>query len=143
MNTLMRKNPDLFGGLMENLWNENNWMKQSEFNKSLSIPAVNIKETETHYQLEVAAPGLSKEDFNVEVKEGILKLSVSKNVESEEKSEKYTRKEFCFQKFQRNFALPKNTVQIENIQANYAQGILKLTLPKQEIKETVMKVTVQ
>lgn len=143
MNTLMRKNPDLFGGLMENLWNENNWNRPSEFKKHFSMPAVNIKETETDYQLEVAAPGLSKEDFNIEVKEEILKLSVSKSAESEDKTEKYTRKEFGFQNFQRSFALPKNSIQIENIQANYEQGILKVTLPKQEIKETVTKVTVQ
>lgn len=143
MNTLMRKNPDLFGGLMENLWNENNWNKPSEFRKQFSIPAVNIKETETNYQLELAAPGLDKEDFNIEVKEGILKLSVSKTKQEEEKTENYTRKEFGFQKFERNFALPKNAIQIENIQANYEQGILIVSLPKQETKETVMKVTVQ
>lgn len=143
MNTLMRKNPDLFGGLMENLWNENNWMKPSEFSKNFTVPAVNIKETESEYQLEVAAPGLNKEDFNIEVKEGILKLSASKNVESEEKTEKYTRKEFGFQKFERSFALPKNAIEIENIKANYEQGVLKVTLPKQETKETVTKVTVQ
>ena len=143
MNTLMRKNPDLFGGLMENLWNENNWNRPTEFKRHFSTPAVNIKETETEYQLELAAPGLNKEDFNLEIKEGILKLSVSKKKQEEEKTEKYTRKEFGFQKFERNFALPKNTIQIENIQANYEQGILTVTLPKQEIKETVTKVTVQ
>lgn len=139
----MRKNPDLFGGLMENLWNENNWNRPTEFKRQFSTPAVNIKETETKYQLELAAPGLNKEDFNLEIKEGILKLSVSKTKQEEEKTEKYTRKEFGFQKFERNFALPKNTIQIENIQANYEQGILTVTLPKQEIKETVTKITVQ
>lgn len=143
MNTLMRKNPDLFGGLMENLWNENNWNRPSEFRKHFSMPAVNIKETEIDYQLELAAPGLNKEDFNIEVKEGILKLSVLKTNQEEEKKENYTRKEFGFQKFERNFALPKNSIKVENIQANYEQGILKLTLPKQEIKETVTKVAVQ
>lgn len=143
MNTLMRKNPDLFGGLIENLMNESNWFKPVEFNKNFTMPAVNIKEIENEYQLEVAAPGLQKEDFNIEVKEGILKLSVSKNTESEEKTEKYTRKEFGFQKFERNFALPKNTVQVESIQASYENGVLKVALPKQETKETVTKVTVQ
>jgi|SRR5690606_26169989 len=143
MNTLMRKNPDLFGGLMENLWNENNWNRSSELRKHFSMPAVNIKENENDYQVELAAPGLEKEDFNIEVKEGILKLSVSKTVQEEEKKENYTRKEFGFQKFERNFALPKNSIQIENIQASYEQGILKVTLPKQEAKEAVTKITVQ
>lgn len=143
MNTLMRKNPDLFGGLMENLLNENNWFKPSEFSKNLVMPAVNIKETESEYQVELAAPGLNKDDFNIEVKDGILKLSVSKDAQSEEKTENYTRKEFGYQRFERNFALPKNAIQIENIQANYDQGILKVILPKQETKETVTKVTVQ
>lgn len=143
MNTLMRKNPDLFGGLMENLWNENNWLKPSELNKHFSMPAVNIKETENEYRLEVAAPGLEKEDFNIEVKDGILKLSASRKTEAEEKNEKFTRKEFGFQSFERNFALPKNAIRLEDIQANYEQGILKVSLPKQETKETVTKVTVQ
>lgn len=142
MNTLMRKNPDLFGGLMENLWNETNWMKPTDF-KNFSVPAVNIKETEKEYQLEVATPGLDKEDFNIEVKDHILKLSASKKTDSEETTEKYTRREFGFQKFERSFALPKNAIQIENIKASYDQGILKVTLPKQETKETVTRVTVQ
>ncbi|MFA7687013.1 MAG: Hsp20/alpha crystallin family protein [Moheibacter sp.] len=137
MNTLMRKNPDFFGGLMEE------WLKPTEFNREFSVPKVNIKETEQEYVLEVAAPGLDKEDFNIEVNEGILKLSASKKSESEEKNENYTRKEFGFQRFERNFVLPKNLISLDKIQAKYDQGILKLRLPKQDTKETVTKVTVQ
>lgn len=137
MNTLMRKNPDLLGGLMED------WFKSAEFNRNFSMPAVNIKETDTDYQVEVAAPGLNKEDFNIEVKEGILKLSASKSSQSEEKTENYARREFGFQKLERSFLLPKNSIQIDGIQANYEQGILKIKLPKQETKEAVTTVTVQ
>lgn len=137
MNTLMRKNPDFLGGMMDD------WFKPTDFNRNFSMPAVNIKETDTDYQIELAAPGLNKEDFNIEVKEGILKLSASKNSQSEEKTENYTRKEFGFQKFERSFLLPKNSIQIDGIQANYEQGILKIKLPKQETKEAVTKVTVQ
>ncbi len=143
MNTLMRKNPDLFGGLMENLWNESNWNRPSEFRKHFSIPAVNIKETETEYQLELAAPGLNKEDFNIEVNEGILKLSVSKTNQKEEEKENYTRKEFGFQKFERSFALPKNAIDNENVKAVYTDGILIVSLPKQKImKESIKKIAV-
>lgn len=142
MNTMMKRNPDLFGGLLENLWNDSQWLK-NEFQSKFSMPAVNIKNTDAQFEIELAAPGLKKEDFTIEVEENILKLSVNKKVEKEEVKENFTRKEFNYQQFQRSFALPKNAIDTENVQANYADGILKVTLPKQKLmKETIKKIAV-
>lgn len=143
MNSIIRRNQDLFGGLMENLWNDSNWFKP-ELTSKFSMPAVNIKNSENEFEIELAAPGLKKEDFNIEVEENLLKLSVNKTAENLEEKENYTRKEFSYFNFQRSFALPKDLVDTENVQATYADGILKVLLPKQkELKESVKKITVQ
>ncbi len=139
----MKRNPDLLGGLMENFWKDPDWFRP-EFNSKFSIPAVNIKNNENEFEVELAAPGLKKEDFNIEVEENVLKLSVNKSSEQVEEKDNFSRKEFNYFNFQRNFTLPKNTVDIENVQANYIDGILKVSLPKyKELKESVKKITVQ
>lgn len=128
---------------MENFWNDSNWFRP-ELSERFSVPAVNIKNNEKEFEIELAAPGLKKEDFNIEVEENVLKLSVNKSSENTEEKNNYTRKEFSYFNFQRNFALPKNVIDTENVQANYSDGILKIALPKQiESKETVKKITVQ
>lgn len=143
MNSIIRRNPDLFGGFMDNFWNDSNWLKP-EYGTKFSVPAVNIKNSENEFEIELAAPGLKKEDFNIEVEENVLKLSVNKSAENLEEKENYTRKEFSYFNFQRSFALPKDLVDVENVQATYADGILKVLLPKQkELKESVKKITVQ
>lgn len=101
---------------------------KSEFH---NLPAVNVKESEGNFQLELAAPGLKKEDFKVSVHENRLIISVKKESQNEEKAEKYSRKEFSYSSFQRAFVLPK-TVDGEKIEASYTDGILYLTLPKKE-----------
>lgn len=143
MNTIVKRNQDLWGGLRENFWNENNWFKP-EIPGRFSVPAVNIKNNESEFEIEVAVPGLKKEDFNIEVEENVLKLSVNKSSENVEEKENYTRKEFNYFNFQRSFALPKNVIDSENIRAVYNDGILKVSLPKQkEMKEAVKKIAVQ
>lgn len=108
--------PDWFGG-MEN------------FNTDL--PAVNIKENEKDFELELAMPGMKKDDFNVEVDDGVLTISSEVNNEDETREENYTRKEFSYASFRRSFTLPE-TVDEDNINASYVDGILRLTLPKKE-----------
>lgn len=143
MNTIVKRNSELFEGLMENFLNDSNWFKP-ELNSKFSMPAVNIKNNENEFEIELAVPGLKKEDFNIEVEENVLKLSVNKSAENREENENYTRKEFSYFNFQRSFALPKDVVDTENVQATYADGILKVLLPKQkELKESVKKITVQ
>ncbi len=96
-----------------------------------SFPAVNVIESEEAFKIELAAPGLKKEDFKVNVHENTLTISTEKKEETTETVGKYTRKEFNFSTFKRSFTLPK-TVDSEKIVATYNDGILGLELPKKE-----------
>jgi len=100
---------------------------------SATLPAVNIKENNDEFQVELAAPGLSKKDFQIEVENNVLKISSQKEEKNEEKSEDgaYSKKEFSYQSFQRAFTLP-NTVASDKIKATYTDGILSLSIPKKE-----------
>lgn len=108
--------------------------------ETFSIPAVNIIENLTNFAIEIAIPGFKKENFSIEVEEDTLKVS-SKLVETKEEVEKdtrYTRREFNFEKFERSFTLPED-IKIEDIDAKYENGVLKITLPKMEEKKTLKK----
>lgn len=101
----------------------------SEF--SGTVPAVNIKEDSEKYEITVAAPGLNKDDFRVNVKDNTLTISSEKEDEKEDKDEGYTRKEFHYSSFNRTFTLPDSVMQ-DKIQASYENGILKIDMPKKE-----------
>lgn len=107
--------PDWFGG-MDTLTN---------------VPAVNIKENEKDFVLELAIPGFKKEDFNIEIDNDMLTISSEVKKDSEIKEDNYTRREFSVSSFKRAFSLPE-TVNADAINAVYEGGILKLTLPKRE-----------
>ncbi|MDA1121636.1 MAG: Hsp20/alpha crystallin family protein [Bacteroidetes bacterium] len=94
-----------------------------------SQPAVNVKETNQSFDLELAAPGLGKGDFNIEVNNDVLSISFEKKTENEVKEESYNVREFGYQSFKRSFTLPE-TVNADKIQAKYEQGVLSLTIPK-------------
>lgn len=128
MTTLVRTFAPSFPALFDGFFNEFETAAPS-FHQTL--PAVNVVENENGYKLELAAPGLKKEDFKVNVHENTLTISAEKKVENEEKTEKYTRKEFNFSTFKRSFTLPK-TVDGEKIVASYTDGVLSLDLPKKE-----------
>lgn len=98
-----------------------------------TIPAVNIKETKENFEVEMAAPGMKKEDFRVELDGNNLTISSEMRNENEVKEgERYTRREFSYQSFQRTFTLPKNVVDVEQIGAKYENGVLHLLIPKRE-----------
>ncbi len=96
-----------------------------------TMPAINIKETDEEYALEVAAPGLVKKDFNISVENGMLTISAEKEVKTEEEEEEegYTRKEFSYSSFKRSFTLPDGADD-SKISAKYIDGILQVVLPK-------------
>lgn len=105
-----------------------------EFNTpafSGSVPAVNVVENTEGFRIEVAAPGLQKSDFKLNLEKNQLTISAQKEQKNEEDNEKYTRKEFKYTSFQRTFTLP-NSVDGDKIEANYAEGILYVALPKRE-----------
>ncbi len=94
-----------------------------------SRPAVNIAETADQYRIEVAAPGLQKNDFEVKVEKDLLSIIARKEATDTEQNRQYTRREFNFQSFRRNFHLPEQ-VDPGAIQASYEQGVLTVTLEK-------------
>jgi HSP20 family protein len=107
-----------------------------------NIPAVNVKENEGSFQIEVAAPGLKKEDFKLSLHENRLTITAKQEENKEEKTENYTRQEFNYTSFQRTFTLPKN-VDGEKIEAAYTDGILHVGLPKkEELKPAVKEIAV-
>jgi HSP20 family protein len=100
-----------------------------------NVPAVNIKETDKSYEIEVAAPGMKKEDFKIEVDRQLLIVSAEKRSEKEEKEDNYSRREFSYSTFKRSFTLPERMVDAEKIDAEYKDGVLHLFIPK--LKEAI------
>lgn len=119
-------------------WNE--WFDNDNFfGRKLSVPAVNITENKDHYEVALAAPGLKKDDFRVDVDGNMLTISSEKEETKEEKEKSFTRKEYNFSSFSRSFTLP-DEVNKEKIEASYTDGVLKLVLPrKEEAKKTTAK----
>lgn len=95
----------------------------------LTQPSVNIKETADDFKIELAAPGLEKNDFNLSIEKDKLHISAQKEEKREENTENFTRKEFSFNSFTRSFDLP-NTLMTDKVAANYENGILTIQLPK-------------
>ncbi len=102
-------------------------------NSETSMPAVNIKETPENFKVEIAAPGMEKKDFKIELDGHTLTISSKKQDRLEQKEgEFYNRKEFNYQTFYRTFHLPKDVVDADKINAKYENGLLKLEIPKKE-----------
>ena len=101
------------------------------------VPAVNIKDNPDSYEIELAAPGLRKKDFNISISNGILRISSEKEDSKEEKGENYTRKEFSYSTFSRSFALP-GSVDEDHVNASYKDGVLTIKLMKVEESEKEM-----
>lgn len=125
---LVRKSnllPDFFNDFLDN-----NWLSDT-FNESKNVPAVNISETGDSYKIDVAAPGLAKEDFNIGIDGKILTVSCEKEQKTEENDEKYMRREFSYSSFSRSFTLPECADE-DKINAVHQNGVLQITVPKKE-----------
>ena len=94
-------------------------------------PAVNIAETENEFHIELAAPGLKKEDFKISLDKNVLSISADKKAENVEEGKKITKREYSYTSFTRSFTLPE-TVDHSKIEAEYTDGILKLNVAKRE-----------
>ncbi len=101
------------------------------FGKRFSDPAANIIESNDAFMLDIAAPGMVKDDFKINLENNILNISAEFEDQKREEGKNYTRKEFYYGSFSRAFTLPK-TIDLESIKADYAEGILKITLPKKQ-----------
>jgi HSP20 family protein len=110
-----------------------NWGLSNNSSTNTTIPLVNIKETNDNFEVEMAAPGMNKEDFKVELDGNVLTI-ISENKDENEVKEgdRYTRREFSYQSFQRSFQLPKEVVDADKIEAKYENGVLRLLVPKKE-----------
>ncbi|MBT8219766.1 MAG: Hsp20/alpha crystallin family protein [Bacteroidia bacterium] len=100
-----------------------------KFNFEMNNPAVNITDTDKEFMMEVAAPGMKKSDFDIEVDNHVLTISSEEESSTETKEENYTRKEFSYSSFRRSFTLPENVLE-DKIKATYKDGILKVHIPK-------------
>ena len=109
-----------------------NWENNNFSTTSTTLPSVNIKEAAENYEVEVAAPGLDKNDFKITLDGNLLTISSEKENEQTTGEENFSRREFSYQSFQRSFQLPKNVVDEDKIIARYENGLLLLSIPKRE-----------
>ncbi len=146
MTTLIKRRPlvsrfldDDTGGFPGNFFADDNFLSPARmFNtpfwrdrEEMTIPAVNIKEQNDHFEVELAAPGYKKDDLQVHVEDGMLTISSEREQESDEEKEGYSRKEFSYSSFRRSFALPENA-DADSLKAKFADGVLKLTIHKRK-----------
>jgi len=123
--------PSIFDNFFEG--NFTDWNSLNFAGENSTLPAVNVKETENDFHLEVAAPGMKKEDFQINYNKGRLIISSEKEAKHEEKAgEQFSRREFCYQSFRRSFNVSEEVVNTDKIEAKYKDGILHITLPKRE-----------
>jgi HSP20 family protein len=102
-----------------------------DYQTGISIPAVNIIEEHDDFKIEVAAPGLEKKDFTIDVKNNVLFITSERNQEEEKKNGKYMRREFSYSSFRRSFSLPQS-VDVDKISATHKDGVLTISIPKRE-----------
>ena len=136
---LVKRHSNYLPTLVSDFWGED-LLSGFERERDWSLaPAVNIIEGEEEFKVEVAAPGLNKEDFNVHVEKNILEISAVKKEDTEHRNKKYLRKEFSYSEFKRTFSLP-SSVNAQEIKATHKDGILTVEIPKKdEAKENPRK----
>ncbi len=115
--------------LFDDAFSKNFFEKQ---NRIFNTPAVNIKETDKSFELDLAVPGMDKKDFKIELKDGSITISAKheNKVEETNEKERYSRREFSYQSFSRSFVLAEDLVDTEGINAKYENGILNVSIPK-------------
>jgi len=129
MNLIRKQNP-FFPSLVDELFNQDRRVITSSI--SSTTPAVNIIELDTQFLIELAAPGNKKEDFEIEIEDGILSISSSSNKEyNTSEKERFTRHEFSYNSFRRSFTIPES-VDVSSIKATYNKGVLLIKLLKLE-----------
>ncbi len=144
MKSLKKRNGDtsmrpVFKNFFDNFWNADQFFSDDfPTMRSRWMPAVNIKDNEKDFEIEMAAPGFTKNDFDVKVENGMLRISAEREETTEEKEVNFTRKEFSYNSFERSFTLPEN-VDNKDIDAKYTDGVLRLTLKKTKVETPKVK----
>ena len=123
--------PDLFDDVFtRNLFD---WGMSNYSTAGTTLPAVNIKETAENFEVEMAAPGMKKDDFQIQLDGNTLTISAENRESNDQREdERYSRREFRYQSFMRTFTLPRDVVDLEQIHAKYDNGVLQLLIPKRE-----------
>jgi HSP20 family protein len=132
----LRKHRTMPGSFIDEFFNDNFWPRFLDGDRNYAnsnVPAVNVEESDKEFQIEVAAPGLDKKDFKVNIEENVLTISSSKESSTEEKEKGYLRREFNYNSFSRSFTLPENT-DATKINASHKNGVLNISIPKEEVK---------
>lgn len=131
--TLLKENGTNVFPALSDFFETDKWMQPERLFKGWnnSLPAANVSETEKEYRVELAIPGFKKEEVKVNLDNEVLTVSAESRTEKEEKTRKFTRKEFSYGSFTRSFQLPK-VANAEKIEAKYENGLLKLAIPKKE-----------
>ncbi len=124
---LIRKQASIFPSIIEDYFNQD-WNLRSV---SASMPSVNIKELETQFEIDLAVPGKKKNDFEIEVEDGLLSISSTTEEATTNEQAMFTRREFSYASFKRTFTIP-DSVDPTNIEAQYSEGVLQLRLPKRK-----------
>ena len=123
------KQPSVFADFFKP-WNE--WFDNGGlWGRVMKIPAVNVTDNKDNYLVSVAAPGMKKNDFKIDIEGNMLSISCEKEETKEEKEKKYTRKEYSYSSFSRSFTLPEDVLR-QKIEATYEDGVLNVKLPKSE-----------
>lgn len=132
--TLIRANNRLYPNVFNQLFNREliDWTNTGFSAEDTTLPAVNILEDENRIQIEVAAPGMKKEDFKIDLDRNRLTISAEVTSENGESNDRYSRKEFNYRSFRRLFNIPVETINGDRVEAAYKDGILVVTLPKRE-----------
>jgi HSP20 family protein len=124
---LIRRQASIFPSIIEDYFNQD-WNLRSV---SASMPSVNIKELETQFEIDLAVPGKKKNDFEIEVEDGLLSISSTTEEATTNEKAMFTRREFSYASFKRTFTIP-DSVDPTNIEAQYSEGVLQLRLPKRK-----------
>ncbi|CAM1349329.1 Hsp20/alpha crystallin family protein [Tenacibaculum ascidiaceicola] len=117
---------------LRNVLDIDDFFNTNFFEEDSLMPAMNVKEQDDNFEIEFAAPGFSKKDFEITIDDNVLNVCGEKEHEVEEKEEDYTRKEFSYNSFKRSLSLPESINTEQDIKASYENGILKLNLHKKE-----------
>lgn len=124
---------------LTNFLSADDFFNDDFFTKDSLMPAMNVKENDDNFEIEVAAPGYSKDDFEVTLDTDGLHISAEKKEEEKEEKEGYLRKEFSYNSFKRSFKLPENVDSNKDVKAAYKKGILTLDLVKKEAAKVAPK----
>ncbi|MDO6518207.1 Hsp20/alpha crystallin family protein [Zobellia uliginosa] len=130
--SLMKFNKRPWGNLVSNdFFNNDDFFNGGSWLGKLEEPAMNVKENDDNFEIELAAPGYDKKDFNVSIDNGCLNISAENSNVKKEEEDNYSRKEFSYTSFQKSLRLPESVAD-DKIKASYKDGVLKFKIAKKE-----------